>query len=214
MVGDCLGLKTWGAALPLSQRLMNLEFPKDFVLSKKKKKSRLNVLELGAGTGLVGISFALKVLSQVKNECDTQEIKIWLTDLPEIVPNLQKNVELNKLSATVQTNVLDWTDHSSFIEENPDLVENTDIILIADPIYSPHHPQWVTDTILKFLTKTHKEGIVFLEIPKRDKYENERQTLWDLFEKHGLIYLDEGVEEGSDDFGRTQYIYKKLTYRV
>ena len=226
MVGDFLGLKTWGAALPLSQRLMNMDFLQDFVVSRPcgddtktflDKNDTFKVLELGAGTGLAGIAFALKVLHSeatgIITEKQARKIEIWLTDLPEIVSNLQKNVELNNLTDRVKTAALDWTDHDTFIKKHSNTVESFDLILIADPIYSPKHPHWVIDTVLKFLKKKPLQGLVILEIPKRDMYERERQTLWDLIEQNGLAILEEDLENGVDDFGETQYIYKKFTYK-
>ncbi|KAL6940173.1 hypothetical protein ACO0QE_004068 [Hanseniaspora vineae] len=227
MVGDFLGLKTWGAALPLSQRLMNMDILKDFLVSGgcgddlklflKNNNKTFRVLELGAGTGLAGIAFALKVLHSVTAGIITveeaQRIEILLTDLPEIVPNLQKNVVLNNLTDIVETAALDWTDHDAFVNEHDNTVECFDLILIADPIYSPRHPYWVIDTVLKFLRKKPAQGLVALEIPKRDMYEKERQTLWNLIEHHGLAMLEEDLENGVDDFGETQYIYKKFTYK-
>ena len=54
------------------------------------------MLELGSGTGLVGMVSSLLGYPTV------------LTDLPEIVPNLQLNVDLNKLN-NVTVLELDWT---------------------------------------------------------------------------------------------------------
>ena len=60
------------------------------------------ILELGAGTGLVGLTAAA-----------TFQARVVLTDLPEIVPNLERNVEANASvvearGGNVTVSVLDW----------------------------------------------------------------------------------------------------------
>ncbi|KAG0682808.1 hypothetical protein C6P41_003491 [Kluyveromyces marxianus] len=181
LTSDNLGLKTWGSSLVLSKKIINIPTAK-------------RVLELGSGTGLVGITYALSH----KNST------IFLTDLPEIVPNLQKNIELNKLN-DVHGKVLDWTDPSSFTQEFG--TEPFDVILIADPIYSPQHPSWVVNMIDKFLSEC---GKAYLEIPIRPKYEAERLLLWRLLEERNLAVVKEIHDEGKDDWGNVEYLYKEI----
>lgn len=184
LTSDNLGLKTWGSSLVLAQKILNIPAGK-------------RVLELGSGTGLVGIAYALT------HSLNNEEV-IFLTDLPEIVPNLQHNVQLNNLKNVI-ADVLDWTDPSSFVEKYG--IELFDVIVIADPIYSPQHPIWVVDMISEFLSE---DGKVYLQIPIRPKYEAERELLWNLLKENDLVVVAESLQKGNDDWGDVDYLYKEI----
>lgn len=185
LTSDNLGLKTWGSSLVLSRKITSIP-------------TGYRVLELGSGTGLVGIAYALSHRHE--------ENTIFLTDLPEIVPNLRYNVELNTLKNVV-ADVLDWTNPASFTAKHGE--QKFDTIVIADPIYSPQHPVWLVDMIVKFLSK---HGTVYLQIPIRPKYEKERSLLWQLLKDNGLATVVEVIDEGRDDWGDVSYIYKEIKY--
>ncbi|CCH61013.1 hypothetical protein TBLA_0D05200 [Henningerozyma blattae CBS 6284] len=193
LTSDNLGHKTWGSSLVLANRIPTLE--------NCSGSSKPRVLELGSGTGLVGITYTISHSNEFS--------QVFLTDLPEIVPNLRTNAKLNDLSThnSVIADVLDWTNHDSFVEKYGDI--QFDIILIADPIYSPQHPIWLMDTVKRFLKKN---GEVHLELPIRTKYNKERETLWRIIEEKGLEVLEEDYEQGIDDWGQVEYIYKRLAY--
>ena len=76
LTSDHLGFKTWTSSVLLSRRLTSLQ--------QYLPQSQLRVLELGAGTGLVGIAAAC-----------AWGAKVTLTDLPDILPNLQMNTDRN-----------------------------------------------------------------------------------------------------------------------
>lgn len=177
LTSDNLGLKTWGSSLILSQRLLS----RDNYLSG-------NVLELGSGTGLVGMACALRGF-------DT-----YLTDLPEIVPNLLDNVKLNDIKATVFE--LDWCNPQSFKDKFGDITFET--IVVSDPIYSSQHPQWVVNMINQFLKS---KGKVLIQIPIRHNFGPERANLWSLM-LVGFNELEHEVEDGFDDFGELKFCFK------
>ncbi|RCK54511.1 Protein-lysine N-methyltransferase EFM2 [Candida viswanathii] len=162
LTSDNLGLKTWGSSLVLAQRLLKDECERRYL--------RGEVLELGSGTGLVGMV------------CSTLDHTAYLTDLPEIVPNLKSNVVLNGLDLIVHE--LDWTDPGEFVKEFGEVRFLT--IVLSDPIYSAKHPYWVVNMIERFLDKEDGDARVLIQIPLRPKFEAERQLLWDLLEKRGL----------------------------
>lgn len=97
---DNIGLKTWASSYLLAKRLESLGHT--HLKTLRLRNHRFQALELGAGTGLVGIAAAA----------------IWgchthVTDLPDIVPNLALNAEnnipmLEKMGGTVTAAVLDW----------------------------------------------------------------------------------------------------------
>lgn len=181
LFGDNLGLKTWASSLLLSQQLSRLS---------KHLPNTTRVLELGAGTGLVGISAAC-----------LWHTSVLLTDLPEIVPNLEHNLDLNeeivsRCAGLVAAEVLDWSDATRIPVNDEDRYA---IIIAADPIYSPDHPSMLVNTISRWL-KQGGDARVLIELPKRQHYTHERATLTDLMQRAGLEVLVSGVETGFDDW--------------
>ncbi|KAJ5114364.1 hypothetical protein NUU61_000123 [Penicillium alfredii] len=201
ITADNLGMKTWVSSYLLSRRLHNLfGSPPELVPSEsinhtpatEENQRPLRALELGSGTGLVGLAFAA---------LRGKSASIHLTDLPEIVPNLAHNAALNvelltRTEATVTTGVLDWS-----VTPNPLPApeERFDVILAADPLYSPNHPRWLVDTIGPWLSRGLDARVV-AEMPLRDAYlpqvQEFRQRMVDL----GLAVVAEGQEVGYDDW--------------
>lgn len=202
---DNLGWKTWGASLILSEILVE-NFTSIGAFEKRKDGKNLKVLELGAGTGLVGISWACKWKEM--NGGDKNGIDMYITDLPEIVENLKKNAIENKIDSFVTADVLDWTKPDAFVQKYSIDDHSFDVILVADPIYSPNHPEWVVNMISKFLAP---HGTCYLEIPIRPKYAVERQVLIDLLEKHNFLIGQERYDQGVDDWGSVKYLYREIT---
>ena len=179
LTSDNLGLKTWGSSLILSKRLLtNPEY------------LRGQVLELGSGTGLVGMV------------CAIQGFKTYLTDLPEIVPNLRDNINLNGIDCVAHE--LDWCNPASFIEAFGPITFET--IVVSDPIYSSHHPQWVVNMIKQFLKP---DGRVMIQLPLRRGFEAERANLWKIMSTD-FVELEMEIEDGSDDFGEMKFCFKML----
>ncbi|KAJ5819109.1 hypothetical protein N7474_004700 [Penicillium riverlandense] len=199
LTADNLGMKTWVSSYLLSRRLHNLlESPPQLVPttstdpSLRTEHKPLRALELGSGTGLVGLSFAA-----LRGKSAT----VHLTDLPEIVPNLAHNAALNvelltKTSADVTTGVLDW---SVTPDPLPTPEERFDVILAADPLYSPSHPKWLVDTIGPWLSRGLDARVV-AEMPLRDAYLPQVQEFRRRMADLGLAVVEEGTEVGYDDW--------------
>lgn len=201
ITADNLGMKTWVSSYLLSRRLHNfLESAPDLVPSEPITPSTtstqpgkpLRALELGSGTGLVGLAFAA---------LQGKSANVHLTDLPEIVPNLAHNTALNvelltSTQATVTTGVLDW---SVVPSPSPSTDERYDVILAADPLYSPDHPRLLVQTIGAWLNKGLHARVI-TEMPLRNVYLPQvrefRQRMLDL----GLAVIEEGEETGYDDW--------------
>ncbi|KAL6237757.1 hypothetical protein BDW75DRAFT_228434 [Aspergillus navahoensis] len=198
LTADNLGMKTWVSSYLLARRLHSiLDFSPQLVPSTSTPPTpdsdrTLRALELGAGTGLVGLSFAA---------LRGNSAKIHLTDLPEIVPNLSHNAALNvellnRTAATVTTGVLDW---SVSPEKPPAAEEQYDLILAADPLYSPEHPRLLADTIAVWLSRGLDARVV-LEMPLRNAYLPQVQDLRQRLGRLGLAVVEEGEETGYDDW--------------
>ncbi|PRT54125.1 Protein-lysine N-methyltransferase EFM2 [Wickerhamiella sorbophila] len=174
---DKLGMKTWGAALVLAKRLV----AEPSLLEK-------SCIELGAGTGLVGIT-AAKLGAQ-----------IVLTDLEEIVVNLERNVLSNNLNCPCH--VLDWSDpHSSVLAG-----QKFDLILISDPVYSVEHPEALLASIAMLDARK-----VILEVPLRPKYDNERNAVYTGLYELGYNRDRFEYDDGRDDFGPSKYVFSYWT---
>lgn len=206
LVGDNLGWKTWGSSLVLAEIVTDTIGNPSFKSHSYTLSRPLRVLELGAGTGLVGITWALKWETLHEREL----LHLVTTDLPEIVDNLNKNLELNHIASWVSAEVLDWTDPASFLAKNYGNSEQKfDVILIADPIYSPKHPDWIVEMIALFLAPS---GTCHLVIPIRQRYKKERERLSFLLADYGLRIVEERSCIGSEDWGTVEYLYRKLMW--
>lgn len=188
LTADNLGLKTWGSSFILASRL-----------AQSQGQTYLSglVLELGAGTGLVGMVSALLGYPTT------------LTDLPEIVPNLKDNVELNGVG-NVAVEDLDWSDPSTFLARGPDRKFST--IILSDPLYSSCHPPWIVNMVSTFLTK--ENGVILIQVPLRQKFEFERSVLWSMMENAGFQCQEESIEQGYDDFGSSSFVFKKYAWKL
>ncbi|OBA29168.1 hypothetical protein HANVADRAFT_46802 [Hanseniaspora valbyensis NRRL Y-1626] len=206
ITNDLIGWKTWGTSLPFSKRLMSDDsIFQEIQLDQNKKdnnivesKKNYKILELGSGTGLAGISILQKLFN-------CQNFELYLTDLPEIVPNLEKNIYLNHpLSENVHILPLDWMDYSGFIEKMGSDIK-FDFVVVCDCLYAPEHPGLVVNTVKQFLKKN---GQLLLELPLRPKFEEERKDLWQLLTKNKFVKIREEFDHGVDDFGESSYIYQ------
>lgn len=158
MTADNLGLKTWASSFLLAKRLG---------ISKLPLGSR--ALELGSGTGLVGIAAAVVLGANVT-----------LTDLPEIVPNLSHNVSLNSSNphlppsvGSMSVQVLDWTNQPIPEDEG----DKYPLVLAADPLYSPAHPRLLVRVLEEWVRRS-REARVVVEFPLRERYEDVRENFW------------------------------------
>ncbi|KIW87069.1 uncharacterized protein Z519_12366 [Cladophialophora bantiana CBS 173.52] len=179
---DNLGLKTWTSSVLLSRRLQQCR--------KYIPKEVPQVLELGAGTGLVGISAAC-----------IWKTHVVLTDLPEILPNLRRNLEQNRDLITVsggstESRALDWADEMDTPQRNEDKFM---VIVVADPIYSAEHPKMLVNTVSRWIRGLPEARLV-VELPLRDRYDEERKNLRDLLQQQRFELIVEGTDLGFDDW--------------
>jgi len=192
LTSDNLGFKTWASSYLLAKRLHTLDLP---ALAWKNNLEK-RVLELGSGTGLVGIA-AAAVFGAL----------VTLTDLPEIEGNLKRNVDANsdaivRRGGTAYSGVLDW--------RNPNVITLPEglhepgkfpVILAADSLYSEGHPQLLVQTIDTWLAKDANARVV-IELPLRDEYAAKlHQGFRETMSTAGLHILEQGEGTGYDDWG-------------
>lgn len=196
LTADNLGLKTWASSYLLAKRLVLLRNTLSAAIESGGCGVRM--LELGSGTGLLGIAAAFVLRAG-----------ILLTDLPAIVPNLEKNARNNTLLANqphgaVEVAVLDWSLPTTLII-NGERVEQAvgasfSVILVADPLYDVEHATLLPQAIAVLLSKDRRARVV-MELPLREAYVAERALLRVNMQGRGLVILEQGEEVGYDDWG-------------
>lgn len=98
----------------------------------------------------------------------------------------------------MSSGVLDWS-HLP-LEDDQISLQKTEIILAADPLYSPLHPGWLVDAIGRFLQKGEMARVV-VELPLRDAYIPEVEIFKKKMVARGFNLLVDGKEVGYDDWG-------------
>lgn len=209
---DALGGRTWGAAPYLARRLM-LQY---------EAASPHRILELGAGTGLVGL--ALAAWSQQQG----RTMHAVLTDHhATVLANLQHNATTNHLAVGVAQ--LDWQrvydeekgETSSYVSTAqklplanesqarafPTVARSAqfDTLLAADCIYDPAHAAWIAAVAQRHLARTSERGVpeLHLMLPLRRRHAPELQSVYAHFTEGPLQILREDTLVGTDDFGPT-----------
>lgn len=187
LTADNLGFKTWASSYLLAKRL------KDIHLPPWQSQRRRRALELGAGTGLVGIAAAAVLGAEVH-----------LTDLAAITDNLSLNVKANekviqRSGGAATTGVLDWEDEQ---ESKPDS-ERYDIILSADPLYSPQHPRMIVNVIKTWLSE-HEDARCIVELPLREAYIQEIENFKAMMAQSGFVMVAQEEEVGYDDWSNAE----------
>lgn len=190
LTGDDLGLKTWAASYLLAKRLSS------FSLVPTDTQERLQVLELGSGTGLVGLAMA------------GLGAHVLLTDLPSICPNLAHNVRQNhnvisENGGKARAAMLDWTEPhvcEPLEDDHEAIPAKFPVVLAADSLYSPDHPRMLVDTIAAWLSPASHAKVI-VEFPYRDAYLPQIKDFRRRMIEIGLQMLEEGEENGYDDWG-------------
>lgn len=192
-----LSFATWGAAFVLSDLLHEISLPPQE--SEHCKCVGVDVLELGAGTGLVGISAAA-----------LWKRNVLLTDLPSILPGLAANIEINDSllrasRASVSCGSLDWNSPSGihFFQTDqsiqPKASTKPSVILAADTLYDGDHAPSMATTIETWLAPGPTSRAI-LCYPLRFAYIDCIREFWELMEANGFQCDQEGREMGRDEW--------------
>ncbi|KAI0860169.1 putative methyltransferase-domain-containing protein [Xylaria cubensis] len=196
ITGDSLGHKTWGSSFLMAQLLDSLKSGSLSHLLTSGRRESLNVLELGSGTGLLGIAAAAM-----------WEVEVVLSDLPDIMPNLNYNIEQNqaiveRLGGTLSSGTLVWGSKSGnsarFAHTN-----QFNIILAADGIYDDNHPELLSSAIHQNLLNNAGSRAIIM-VPLRDEITKSLIVKFRSSMNAGtlpLMILEEHVLIGQDDWG-------------
>ncbi|KAI5997447.1 hypothetical protein EDD15DRAFT_2245834 [Pisolithus albus] len=157
-----VGARTWGGACVLAE--MMVEHPEQFGLGFLTRENDtcgrrpLRILELGAGTGLVGLTAAkVLVASSAKKDC---RATVVATDFyPSVLNNLRDNIDKNfpgdpsDGTVTITSHFLDWSKFPAMPSLPGLLSEPFDVIFGADIVYEANHAIWIKQCLGRLLRR-------------------------------------------------------------
>ncbi|CAE6509838.1 unnamed protein product [Rhizoctonia solani] len=154
-------------------------------LASRGSLAEQRVIELGSGTGLVGLVAGLLGAEEV-----------IITDQEQLVNIMEKNIELNNIRGRVRASVLNWGEPMS-----PNLPSTVSLIIAADCVYAePAFPLLVST--LTDLNNTYPEAEILFCYKKRRKADKR------FF---GILKKQFSWEEVSDDPEREVYSRQAIT---
>ena len=169
-----VGLQSWASSILLAERLC--ASPGNFDLDLTTRGGGLRVLELGAGTGLLSIT-AARVLA--RGQVRSPPPFIVATDFhPDVLANLQRNVDSNDDAQGILVRKLDWSQPNS---SNAPFDRPFDVILAADVVYEPSHASWIANCVSKLLARP--AGVLWMIIALRSggRHEGLSSTVGEAF---------------------------------
>ncbi|GLJ27336.1 hypothetical protein SUGI_0536510 [Cryptomeria japonica] len=125
-IGQDVGSINGGEQNLSAEGYCELDYVARLLLQRRDDKQAFKVLELGAGTGMVGIAAALL------------GAHVTITDLPHVLPNIEFNASVNeeplqasKQGGSVCVKALRWGEEEDVVEVG----HNFDLILASDVVY-------------------------------------------------------------------------------
>lgn len=137
----------------------------------------MKILELGAGTGIVGI-IAAKIFGS--------QAEVIITDMTEVVANMQKNIDINHFEIdNITAASLVWGEEIT----NPKFFHQ-DYILASDVIYFGE----LFDILIRTLVELTESGKtkVFIGVEKRRKIE---KRFWKRIAKYFVVEIVEQIRD-------------------
>lgn len=161
------------------------------------------ILELGAGTGIVSLVLGALRSAKARSESGC----ILTTDLASAMPLLEHNIASNDSSFTCSSTrpravVLDW-DEERFPEEVSDIQHDFDVIIMADVTYNTSSfPSLIRtlDNIVRVGSSTAGSDprphhpLILLGYKERDPSE---RSLWDVAQNIGIRFEQVGERRGA-----------------
>ncbi|KAI6713534.1 hypothetical protein JHW43_003889 [Diplocarpon mali] len=212
LTGDMLGLKTWGTSYVIAKKLEHIgsEFLGGVI---NRFQGSPQVLELGAGTGLVSRAPGLGTFVGMAAAA-IWATNVVLTDLEDIQDNLLFNIEGNLatvegLGGSMSGRVLDWTTPDTTLPLLPS--KEFEIVIAADPMYDNEHPDLVAKMIQRFL-KQGTETRALVAIPLRDNHTRRMEAEFsNTMMNSGFCVVHQGSEIFKDDWGTTEEVQVQWT---
>ncbi|KAK3310213.1 putative methyltransferase-domain-containing protein [Chaetomium strumarium] len=198
LTGDSLGLKTWGSSYALAQLLHEFAAgPLAHLFLPGAISPPGEVLELGSGTGLLGLAAAC-----------IWKTSVVLTDLPTIIPNLAHNASLNRevvegRGGRVDVAPLTWGGAEDDVDPIFRALHGYQLIIVADPLYDDDHPTLLATAIDEQLA-LDPDARVLVMVPQRDEItKGLLASLKDemMSRPNPLICSEERIVDGQDDWG-------------
>lgn len=200
-----LDKKIWDSGIGLSSWLIQLHsgmVANTTLVSKVKNTlfaSKCDVLELGAGTGIVAI--VLGILQGLDTPVTAG--KIITTDLPSALPLLQSNMSSNQAlyhpGNAPNGVVLDW-DELDISTQVASFVNGIDVIVMADVTYNTASFPALIGTLSRLImfsmsVTPAKPPLIILGYKERDVAE---RTLWEMAEKIGIRFEEVAQIPGAE----------------
>lgn len=202
--------------------------PEEYYLGQASKPYR--ILELGAGTGYVGIALARKL---------GPNCKIYITDLMDVAPLIQQNVDdyQETLTAQVAVQPLHWGDmkHGDKILEEGEL----DLVVVSDCVYFPELFSLLTDTLLQVCSKNTKvvigyksrsleketgfwqdffgrffeyEPVRKITLPSTDSDSDDIETVEEIFGQEEDLYVFIGKKRAANGYKKADDTFTTLLF--
>ncbi|KAG1723247.1 putative methyltransferase-domain-containing protein [Suillus paluster] len=201
-----LDKKIWDSGIGLSSWLVQLHsgIAANTALVSRVKNvlfaSKCDILELGAGTGIVAI-----VLGILRGLLDSpgKSGQIITTDLPSALPLLQSNITssqpLYHPGNALEGAVLDW-DKPEIPTQVESFVSGIDVIVMADVTYNTASFPALIGTLSRLIrfsmsVAPAKPPLIVLGHKERDAAE---RTLWDVAEKIGIHFEEVAKVPGAE----------------
>ncbi|CEG72545.1 hypothetical protein RMATCC62417_08088 [Rhizopus microsporus] len=162
--------KIWDSAL------VTLEVMKRMYGYHPEYLSSKHILDLSAGTGLLGLYTA-----SIMGSCSVEKGKVTMTELEEAVRLIDKNVKVNQhltKRCDLKTRELAWGN-----KEQAEQCSKVDLIIASDVLYEAHFFQDLVKTLVDLSKDTTR---IYIGYKRRGFSQEEEQTFWNLCESNGF----------------------------
>lgn len=195
---DSIESHLWDSSVLLGALLCTTaKTPVSSALSNTLTKSE-TIIELGSGTGLLGLLIALKVGS-------SKSRRIVMTDLPDAEPLITQSMLLNQtLVRRVEYRPLDWT----IPEQSTNLIERHGsgdvLVVMTDVIYNDAFHDALFETIERLTVSSSKERKTRIVMMSKYRHISERPFIERLLEawrveRYVIIDGSKFIEKSTDE---------------
>ncbi|KAL4400164.1 hypothetical protein ACI68E_003079 [Malassezia pachydermatis] len=161
---DAVGMQTYASSILMCDLFVRRPGAWHRALeAEASPRSTLTVMELGAGTGIVGMVVARALDQHIS---PVQHATVYLTDyhadvMTNLLHNVKEHLHVAKDRVEVVCEALDWRALHDLVYPDEACGETVacripppqsiSLLLVADPIYSPMHATWLLPAIVYLL---------------------------------------------------------------